>query len=365
MYIPIYQIYFLDGKRNLMTDQIGDHQRSGSGLSEVLHYIGEITSTGMSFKYSKLEETIVGAVRDSVEGKDVAVAFSGGLDSGLVAAIAGEYAESVHLYTCGTGKSHDVIMARDLSEKLGLPWTHVEISKRNVELLIKELIAATNTTDPFTISYELQLFCVCREAHEDTVITGQGADEYFMGCAKFVDQTDKDYEMQRDAAVERLLRISVPCEKAIADHFGKDLRYPYMSDEVISCIRDLDQNELRPKDMDSRKSVLRDIAEHLGQSCIAERKKKSSQYGSGTTDIIRALAREKGMFFNEYVASLCDEVLFKERPRPRGSIINARVDPMVKVEAEKILQQLGLSPSDAVEMLYLRIIEDGDLRSME
>jgi asparagine synthase (glutamine-hydrolysing) len=320
----------------------------------------------MDFRHAELEEALINAVRDSAEAKKVAIAFSGGLDSGLISAIAKKYAAYVHLYTCGTNKSHDVTMARDLSEKLGLPWTHVEISRNNLELLIKEMISATGTTDPFTISYELQLFCVCREAKEDIVITGQGADEYFMGCAKFVDQTDNDYEMQRDAAVERLLKVSIPCEISIAKHFGKELLYPYMSEEVISYVKGIDQDELRPKDMDSRKSVLRDIAENMGHPCIAARKKKSSQYGSGTTDIIRALAREKGMFYNEYIASLCDDVLFGAyTAKCRGSVINARIDSIVKVEAEKILQRLNLSPSEAVEMFYMKIIEDGGIRSVE
>ena len=319
----------------------------------------------MPFRYAEMEQAILDAVRKFTEGKDVAVAFSGGLDSGLVSAAAKLYANSVHLYTCGTDSAHDVLMAKDLSERLELPWTHVQISKRNMEPLIKEMISATGTTDPFTISYELQLFCVCREAKETTVITGQGADEYFMGCAKFVDQTDKDYEMQRDAAVERLLKVSIPCEKAIAKHFGKELLYPYMTPAVISEIGKLGQDDLRPKDMDSRKSVLRDIAVDLGQPCIAERKKKSSQYGSGTTDIIRKLAREKGMFYNEYIASLCDEVLSGEpMVKHRGSVINARIDSIVKVEAENILSQLKITPSEAVELFYRKIIEDKGIRSV-
>ncbi|MDR0777839.1 MAG: type II toxin-antitoxin system RelB/DinJ family antitoxin [Methanomassiliicoccaceae archaeon] len=318
----------------------------------------------MPFKYAGMEETIINAVKEAVEGKDVAVAFSGGLDSGLMSAIAKKYAASVHLYTCGTNRSHDVTMAKDLSERLELPWTQAEISKRNVEGLIKEMISSTGTTDPFTISYELQLFCVCREAKEDIVITGQGADEYFMGCAKFVDQTDKDYEMQRKAAVERLLKVSIPCELAIAKHFGKELLYPYMSEEILSAVKELTEEELRPKDMDSRKSILRDIAEHLGYPYIASRVKKSSQYGSGTTDIIRQLAREKGMHYNEYIASLCDEML-SGHTKNRGSVINARVDSIVKVEAEKILQQLKLSPSEAVELFYKKIIEDGNIQFIE
>lgn len=319
----------------------------------------------MTFKYAELEQAILDAVRNSAEGKDVAVAFSGGLDSGLISAVAKKYARSVHLYTCGTEKAHDVVMARDLSEKLELPWTHVPISKRNMEPLIKEMISDTGITDPFTISYELQLFCVCRKAKEDIILTGQGADEFFMGCAKFVDQSDEDYEMQKNDAVERLVKVSVPCEKTIADHFGKKIFYPYMSENVISEIKKLDRDELKPKDMDSRKSVLRDIAMNLGEPDIAERKKKSSQYGSGTTDIIRAISREKGMFYNEYIASLYDEMSAGEPTKHRGSAINARVDSAVKIDAENILRQLRLSPSDAIEMFYRKIIEDRGLQSVD
>jgi asparagine synthase (glutamine-hydrolysing) len=256
-------------------------------------------------------------------------------------------------------------MAEDLSAKLELPWTQAKISKWNMEALIKEMVSAVGVTDPFTISYELQLFCVCREAKENVVITGQGADEYFMGCAKFVDQTDSDYEMQRRAAVERLIKVSIPCELAIAKHFGKTLLYPYMTEGVLSEVAKLDDDVLRPKDMDSRKSVLRDIAENMGESCIAARKKKSSQYGSGTTDIIRSLAREKGMHYNEYIASLCDEVLSGNSAKLRGSVINARVDSIVKAEAENILGRLKITPSEAVEMFYRRVIEDGGVRSVE
>ena len=289
------------------------------------------------------------------------MAFSGGLDSGLVSAIAKEYANSVTLYTCGSENAYDVIMAKDLSEKLGLPWVHVQISKENIEDLIKEMISATGTTDPFTISYELQLFCVCKASKEDCILTGQGADEYFMGCAKFIDQPDDDYEILKNAAVERLLDVSVPCEKKIASHFNKDLVYVYINELVVSEIWNIDPDELKPKDMDSRKSVLKEIAIDLGYPVLAERKKKSSQYGSGTTDLIRGLARKNGMKYNEYIESLCEDVLHGIESRRKTAAVYARVDPIIKAEAERILQQQGSSPSEAVEKLYLKIIADGRL----
>ncbi len=305
-----------------------------------------------------LKDSIVDIIRRSVEGKHVGVACSGGLDSGLVSAIAKEYAESVTLYTCGTTNAFDVSMAKDLSKRLNLPFVHVLITKGNIEDLIKEIVTATGVSDPFTISYELQLFSVCKEAKEDIILTGQGADEYFMGCAKYVGQTRDDFELLKNAGVERLMNVSVPCEMEIAKYFGKTLVYPYLEPSVVSEVEKLDPESLIPKDMDSRKSVLKDVAAELGYGFLAERKKKSSQYGSGTTDLIRALAKERGVGYANLIAIYYDEVVYGQKSKERGAVVNARIDPIVKLKAEKILMEMGKSPSDAIEEFYRKIIKD-------
>lgn len=322
---------------------------------------GTVSGIDIMTGYGELSKAIEASVRRSVEDKDCGISFSGGLDSGLVAAIAAKYARSVTLYTCGTSNAFDVLAAKDAAVRLGLPWVHVRISKGNVERILREMIAGTMTTDPFTLSYELQLFCVCKEAREDTILSGQGSDEYFMGCAKYVDRSDDDYDMLVKAGVDRLLSVSIPCEDRIAEHFGKRIFYPYMDKYVLEEIAKLDPEDLRPKDMDSRKQVLKDIAREMGYGFLAERKKKSSQYGSGTTDIVRALARERGMMYNQYIAHLSDSILTGTPELRKGSFVNARVDPIIKVTAENILCHQGITPSEAVERLYRRIIERGEL----
>ena len=307
--------------------------------------------------WDSLRDSIVDVIRENVAGKRVGIACSGGLDSGLVSAISKEYAESVTLYTCGTTNAFDVTMAKDLSKKLDLPFVHVVLSKGMIEDLIKEMVTATGVSDPFTISYELQLFSVCKECKEDIVLTGQGADEYFMGCAKYVGQTREEFDILKDAGVERLLNVSVPCEMAIADYFGKKLVYPYLDDKVREEVAKIDPEILIPKDMDSRKQVLKDIASDLGYGFLAERKKKSSQYGSGTTDLIRAIARERGIGYANLIATLYDEVVYGSKQSERGAVVNARIDPIIKIKAEKILMERGLSPSDAIENFYREIIE--------
>ena len=97
--------------------------------------------------------------------------------------MASKYAKSVTCYTCGTDDSFDVAAGKELAEKLGLPWVQCRIDEDNIEDTIREMILATGVSDPFTISYDLQLFTVCREAQERWILTGQGSDEYFGGNA--------------------------------------------------------------------------------------------------------------------------------------------------------------------------------------
>jgi len=109
----------------------------------------------MSVESENLENALVSAVKSQVQGEDVAVAFSGGLDSGLVAAIAKEHARSVTLYTSGKDNSYDVVMAREMSEKLGLPWLHIPLNEDNIEARLREMISITGTSSPLTLSFEL------------------------------------------------------------------------------------------------------------------------------------------------------------------------------------------------------------------
>ena len=312
------------------------------------------------FEYQELEDALISFIKEKVEGKDVGVACSGGLDSGLVSAIAKEFANSVTLYSCGTKNAHDVMMTKDLSERLEIPMVHAKITKGDMHGLIREMIEIASQPDPFTISYEMPLLCVCKDAKEDIILTGQGADEYFMGCAKFVGASAEDYEVLKTASVERLLNVSVPCELKIAEHFNKTLYYPYLDISMTSLVEKIDPEVLRPKDMDSRKEVLRKIAIHLGYDFIAKRPKKSSQYGSGTTDLIRGIAKENNMMYAEYIASIRDEVTYGKIPLKRGSFINARIDPIVKEKAERILLQQGITPSEAIEDLYRKIIQENE-----
>ncbi|MBR6204000.1 MAG: hypothetical protein IKQ60_02910 [Candidatus Methanomethylophilaceae archaeon] len=300
-------------------------------------------------------------MRRSCEGKRIGVAFSGGMDSGLLAALAKRHARSVTCYTCGTNDSFDVAAGRELAGKLGLPWVQCRISEENIEGTIREMMLATKVSDPFTISYDLQLFAVCRDAEEKVILSGQGSDEYFGGCARSVSDDDSEYRAVMDWGVERLMKVSVPCEKAIAGRFKKRLSYPYLDDDVIRRVKEIDPDELRPASLDERKAVLKTVASDLGFPFLAHRTKKASQYGSNTTELIRDAARRKGVRYNRYIADIYESLGLRDANLLRDSAVDVRMDPILLHDAEEVLDKLGVSHSEAVARFYRRMVLEGGL----
>ena len=311
--------------------------------------------------YEELGKTIEESVRSVCEGKRVGIAFSGGMDSGLLAALASKYAKSVTCYTCGTDDAFDVAAGKELAEMLNLPWVQCRISEDNIESTIKELILATGVSDPFTISYELQLFTVCRGADERVILSGQGSDEYFGGCASSVNDDDFEYERFTDWGIERMMKVSQPCELAIATHFKKQLRYPYLDQRVLDCIKDIDSEELRPRSLENRKSVLKTVATDLGFPILAHRTKKASQYGSNTTELIREMARTKGLRYNGYIAGIYESLGLRNANLLRDSALDVRMDPILVHDSKIVLDELGLTDSEAIARFYKKMVREGNL----
>ena len=312
-------------------------------------------------RYDRLCKALDESVRSVCENKRVGIAFSGGMDSGLLAALASKYAKSVTCYTCGTDDAFDVAAGKELAEMLDLPWVHCRISENNIEDTIKELILATGVSDPFTISYELQLFTVCREANERIILSGQGSDEYFGGCASSVNDDDSEYERFTDWGIERMMKVSQPCELAIASHFKKQLRYPYLDERVLNSIRGIDPEELRPRSLNERKNVLKTVATELGFPMLAHRTKKASQYGSNTTGLIRDMARSKGLRYNGYIAGIYESLGLRNANLLRDSALDVRMDPILVYDSKKVLKKLGLTDSEAVAKFYRKMVKNGNI----
>ncbi len=236
-------------------------------------------------------------VREMVADKEVAIAFSGGLDCGIITAMASGIARSINLYTVGTENCYDVSEAKKMARAFGINCEHILITEDDLIENVHEMIKVTNTVNPITISFEVPLFYVAKSAKEDYILTGQGADELFAGYSKYVGLSDVMISMKKD--MEKLFSITLPHEKKVSEYFQKTVFYPYLDRRIIGIAEKMNVNDFMFGEI--RKKGLREVAEDIGWPEIAMKRKKAAQYGSGTMSVLRKIAKRRNMTISEMI----------------------------------------------------------------
>ncbi|WP_226023408.1 asparagine synthase C-terminal domain-containing protein [Halomicrobium salinisoli] len=272
------------------------------------------------------DERAVAAVRDAldaaieaVSGADdgdasTAVAFSGGVDSALLAARL-----DAPLYVAGFPDSHDVEAARSAAALLDRDLTVVELIHDDIERAVPEIVAATGRTNAMDVQIALPLYLtaerVAADGH-DRLVLGQGADELFGGYAKVAKAPDDprvDADTVRGARREVLASLPDQLERDVLSlrAAGVEPVTPLLSDRVVAAALALSGSQLVRGD--ERKWALRRAAAEWLPDGIVDRDKKAAQYGSLAARELDRLARQAGYkrrmddHVTKYVESLVDE----------------------------------------------------------
>ncbi|MDH7509322.1 MAG: asparagine synthase-related protein [Methanomassiliicoccales archaeon] len=250
----------------------------------------------------ELLNSLQGILGENLRGRsDIAVSFSGGLDSSILAAIASEYC-TPHLYTVGIEDSHDISVARITSEKLGLPWEKIVLTEEDIINAVPRLAAIISDLNPLVLSYELPLYFVALNAKESLLINGQGADELFGGYKKYELLSFDERVKSMDEDLKKLLDKGMNLERKIAAHFGKAILHPFLNPQFIDLARSIPVEERMRGGI--RKGLLRNVARALALNEIADYEKKAAQYGSGIMRVLKNAARKRKLHLNEYVQQL-------------------------------------------------------------
>ena len=251
---------------------------------------------------NELDEAIVMAVAErSDEG---VVALSGGVDSALVAKLAGRQCVVV-----GVSGSHDLLRARLVAGELGITLHEELIDQDDIEEALRRVLEIIPDKDPVNASIATTLYFVSRWAGrngEKRILAGQGADELFGGYSRYLHTETLAKDMDEDF---RKLPRQIARDQAVAGLFGAYFSLPYLDPRVVDAAQAIPA-EMRVMD-GVRKRPLREVAARHMPEEIAQYEKKAMQYGSGVMKEIERLAARKG--FKKRLKDYLEEIGRRER----------------------------------------------------
>ncbi|QFU83809.1 asparagine synthetase B family protein [Natronorubrum aibiense] len=262
-------------------------------------------------------ERLSNAIRTATDAarapdREVAVAFSGGVDSALVAELL-----DAPLFVVGFPDSHDVEAARTAADAMGRELTVVELEPADLERATPRVARAIGRTNAMDVQIALPLYLVGEHVAAegfDALAVGQGADELFGGYEKVVRLDHRvDAETTRGAVREGIATLpdQLPRDIHAIEATGLEPVAPLLHDAVVDAALRLPDALLA--DEQQRKRALRLVAADVLPESVSTRDKKAVQYGSLVARELDRLARQAGYkrriddHVTKYVRSLLED----------------------------------------------------------
>ena len=227
------------------------------------------------------------AVKETIPDKKIGVAFSGGVDSTLLAKLVKDMGYNVHLLTIGFQDSHDINFAKEVNQILNFPHSISEIDPekfKGVSQKINQTIKSDNLSwneNSIAFHYVAEL---AQKNNLKTVVTANGIDELFCGYNSYREAIEKgegEVTKMMDEKLKNEGEMMIAINQVTAE-FDVKMVQPFLSSSFVDYSKKIPVSEKihGPDDM-QRKHPIRELAMDYGVPEIAAKKqKKALQYGS-------------------------------------------------------------------------------------
>lgn len=267
--------------------------------------------TTMKTASRKLRTLLKRAVRERCAGlKDVAVAFSGGLDSSVIAFLAKKSRVNVELVYVSLKDQPEAEHAKRMADELKLPIRSYTYTEDDVLEILPIVLYLIEESDPVKAGIGIPFYWAAEKTAKmglKVMMTGQGSDELFAGYRRYVD----DYlQIGREKAQETVFADIVGMYKnnlerdyKICNFHGVELRVPFAAYQIARFATDLPiELKIQPSNNTLRKLVLRQTARELGlPRAIVDRPKKAVQYATGTSKVLNKIAKQEHLLLKDYI----------------------------------------------------------------
>lgn len=266
---------------------------------------------------SQLNHLLRRSIQRIVRGvSKVGVAFSGGLDSAVTAALAKDQTQ-VELVSVGLEGSSELSTSERYARELGLPVTVETYDPDSLEAYVRRIVWLIEEPNLMKVSIAVPLHWASMVAARrglKVMLCGQGSDELYGGYYKYARTLDSKGRRALEAELFRSVveasQVNYERDEQATAPSGVELRTPFADRKVIAFSLTVPSDyKVKAGNDVTRKWVLRSVAKDLGlPEEMVWRRKKAIQHGTGVENAIRKLAKRKGMTAESYLASVFAEV---------------------------------------------------------
>jgi len=240
----------------------------------------------------------------------VAVAFSGGVDSSVVAVLAENVGLDVQLISVGLEGQRDVLFAEKAAEALGLPLHLQTYTVDELEQTLNKVLWLTEEPNPVNACIAVPFYWLAETASKmgyPILLAGQGADELFGGYHRYLTEYNKSgaeavkQKMFHD--IQNAYQANFQRDNQVCSYHGVELRLPFIDRDVVDFGLRLPLSlKINSVEDRLRKRALRRVACNLEiPSFIADKPKKAVQYTTGVTKALQRLAKDEGLTLRQYI----------------------------------------------------------------
>jgi len=275
--------------------------------------------TSMHAAIKKLQTLLQHSIEERVSGlKEVAIAFSGGLDSSIIALLAKNSGVNVRLIHVSLKNQQETEDAEKAAEALGLPIYSYLYEEEKVAELLPKVLWLIEEPNPLKASIGIPFYWVAENTAKmklKILLAGQGADELFGGYKRYVEDYSRygservQEEIFNDIA--KMYENNFERDVKICNFHNVELRLPFATYSIAKFAITL-PIELKIKLIDEkmRKIVLRQLGEKIGlPPFIVKRQKRAIQYATGVNKILKKLAKNNGLSQRDYLERVFQTIL--------------------------------------------------------
>jgi len=239
-----------------------------------------------------------------------AVAFSGGVDSSVVAVLAQNAGLDVRLVSVGLEGQAELLFAEEAAEALDLPLHLQTYTVSELEETLTKVLWLIEEPNPVNACIAVPFFWLAETASKLgylVLLAGQGADELFGGYHRYLTEYSRsgaeaaEQKMFRDT--ENAYQANLQRDNQVCSYHGVELRLPFIDRDVVDFALRLPLRlKISSVEDRLRKRVLRRVARNLEiPSFMSDKRKRAVQYTTGVTKALQRLAKAENLTLRKYI----------------------------------------------------------------